>query len=684
MRTATKYPHLFSPLTVRGFTLRNRIISSPHSDPSHFTDIDGKSFYADTAVRYYSRIARGGAALVTTGHLGVDPRYTLGSNKEYFYFGTEEDVHKSVLPALHRISDGIHAYGALAGFELNHGGRYSFPVDDTPLIGPCDMLIQNKDFAAFDGKQVVGMDEEEMERVADYFAYAASVGKRGGFDAIVVHAGHNWLLGQFLSPIDNHRDDAYGGSVENRARFPLMVFRKIRETIGNAMLLSIRISASELVKGGITPEEVAETIRLFEPYVDIVQCSVGRIKEFPTTSYTMPTQYAAPACNAYLAEAIKPHVHVIIETVGAINDPEQAEKLVAEGKTDLVAMARSFCADPDWARKAKAGTPEDIRPCIRCMRCLAYGVQHSGVSPCTVNPQRMLPYLDQADLLPGVCKKHVAVIGGGPAGMAAAIRLADKGHSVVLFEKSSALGGRLYFADHMSFKYGIRRYRDYLITQVQKRSGAIEVRLSTPATPEKVRTEGFDAVVLAVGAADFVPPIPGKDRSLVRSLKEVLGREDTLGENITVIGGGAVGCEAAIHLKELGKRVTVVEMAPELIAEGKGIPAERNLTLYYLTHAYDPNPRHIAETAQTAPVRTVLSARCVSIEEDGIIVEYPDKTREKIPADTVITATGFRKDSGIYEAYADTADQVLLIGDCNKVSNIAGAAFGGLSAALQI
>ena len=237
-----KYPNLFSPITIRGKVLKNRIVASPHSGgPNLYRAGDnGLSSLTETAALYFANIARGGAAVVNTGHLGVDPRYTLGANAERFDFFSEA-VHEHQLPVMHMMTDLIHAYGSLASIELNHPGHFGDPVGDYKLLGPVD--VHDGDMITLaGGKEVKGMDEEDMNRVADCFAQAALIGKRGGFDMVNVHAGHNWLLGEFFSPIENTRTDEYGGSVENRCKFPLMVLRRIREAVGDDMIISMRLS----------------------------------------------------------------------------------------------------------------------------------------------------------------------------------------------------------------------------------------------------------------------------------------------------------------------------------------------------------------------------------------------------------------------------------------------------------
>lgn len=675
------YSHLFTPLEIRGKTIKNRIVSSPHSGgPNLYEPGDnGFSNLSETAAAYFGNIARGGAGIVNTGHLGVDPRYYLGSNGEYFNFFSEETIHLHQLPVMHQMTDLIHAYGALASIELNHPGHFGASVNGEALLGPVDKVITNEQGQTI---QIKAMDEEEMNRVADYFAEAALIGKRGGFDIVNVHGGHNWLLGEFFSPIENTRTDTYGGSVKNRARFPKMVLDRIREKVGSDMIIEMRFSVNEGMTGGITLDEAKETIRILQETADIIQCSVGMIHNDFTEGHTFPMQYMAHGCNAAFAKEIKKDVHVIIETVGGINDPEMADLFVKEGYADLVAMARSWIADPEWGRKAKTGHPEDIRPCIRCLRCLNYCTYpQTGTSMCTVNPRRIIPH----PLLPVTTGEHkkVAVIGGGPAGMQAAVEIAKNGHHVILFEQNDKLGGRLSFADYIEFKHDIKRYRQYLETQVRKNPN-IEVRLNTKATRSLLESEQADAIIVASGAQNAYPPIEGTHLPNVMHAGDLFGHEDELGDKVIIIGGGQVGCEETVYLQTMEKQVAVVEMSSELMPEGKDTKQERFWTLFFMTHKYDMNKRDLENAEEINRVSIHLQSICSKITEKGVYIKDASGKESFLEADNVILATGFKPDSNDKTEFDGLATDVIFIGDCKKVGNLLSTSSSGYYASLQI
>lgn len=671
------YPHLFSPIEIGGRRVKNRVVASAQASPHGVTPgMNGYDNASEYQAQYMGLLARGGAGIVNTGHLGVDPRYELGALRYAFDFFSDR-LHNYQLPILHLMCDNVHAYGALASIELNHGGDICTPFEGNKVLGP-----MNEERP--DGRVVVAMDRAEMERVAEYFANAARVAKLGGFDMINVHAAHNWLLGKFLSPISNKREDEFGGSPENRARFVAMVLKAIRDEVGSDLLISMRYSVAELVAGGATLEESIRSIQVLAPYVDVIHCSAGKVDNIQSSNFLFPSAFVSHGVNTYLAREVKKHFpDKAVEAIGGISDPAMADKLIADGSCDLVAMARSFIADNDWAQKAHEGMTEDIRPCIRCLRCLAESVNFSGHRTCSVNPARVLFQTLPKSTMPTPLKK-VVVVGGGPAGMQAANELALKGHQVVLMEKGDKLGGRLSFADHVGFKQDLRRYRDYLITQVNKREN-LKICLNTEATPERIQAEAPDALVVAVGAANFYPPIPGAHLPGVIHGSDLFGHEEQAGAHAVVIGGGTVGCELTIQLHTLGKKVDLVEMGDELMEADKfDYPDQRDITLYYVNHKWDMSSKSTVETPEIDTVHIHTGTRCVSIQENGVEVEGKDGAKRFIAADTVILATGLKPDKAMLAQFEGLAHDVLFIGDCQKPGTIYNTSTSGYYAAMQL
>lgn len=682
------YPTLFSPIKVRNTIYKNRILAAPHGGSylSLELDRDGYNRMSEFGIEFYGAEARGGAACVCNGEANVD---MIRGNGHPVYFNTFTD---ETLPTLNIFTELCHSYGAKAAIELSHCGEFAIPIFNKNRqnpIGPSSKMIN--------GYQVEEMTEEEMYRVAECFADAAHMMKRGGIDHLLIHGGHGWLLAEFLSPLENFRKDKYGGSLENRARFPMMVLDAIRNRVGDDMILEYRISASELTPGDLSLDETIEFIKMIEDKIDIIQCSVG-VRITPLTRGIMhPTHYMPNGCNVYLAEAVKKSgVKIPVTAIGAINDPELAEQILVEGKADFVAMARSFLADPDWGEKARAGHAEDIRPCVKCLRCLdifagrkegkngAVGddlENQTKLSSCSVNPEHgREPFLFRYP--PAKRQKKIAVVGGGPAGMQAALKAAERGHHVTLFEKQDQLGGQLNYAKYVDFKTDLNRYMEWAIRQVNKNDN-IEIKLNYTVTPEIVGGQ-YDAVIVAIGADFCRPPIEGVDNKNVKFAVDVYGHEETIGENVVIIGGGSVGVETAIHLENLGRQVTLIEMADRLIAGGAY--TERLQAIHYLTHKYDRATAALNDDPERInKCNIMLQTSVTKIDDTGVYVKDQTTGDETfIPANTVILATGLKCKEEEREAFRGTAYDVIMVGDCMKVGDLYNATITGYDAGLVL
>ena len=637
------YPNLFSPIKLRDVTIKNRIMSAPNL--LHHV-IGGRP--DDHYIGFLEHKARGGAAIINLGECGVCD----GAHHVLPLQMTQEN-----LPIYGEISAAIHEHGALASAELTHGGINASGLYNTgKLLGPVAVKMSTR------GYEISAMTEQDMINIADAFATACEYWLLAGFDAVHVHAGHTWLFPQFLSPFINTRDDAYGGSFENRMRFPLMVLKRMREQIGDRMVISLRQSGSERREGGFTTDDISVFLEKAQEYIDMVEITTEQ------WDLCMPTTYVPWGVNVELAEAIKKtgRVKIPVFVVGSILDPAQAEEIITSGKADGVSMARALIADPYLPAKAQSGKPGDITPCLRCQNCVD-GDNIRFHFQCSVNPlagrESRLGFSGD-ELPPAKHSRRVLVVGGGPAGMKAAVTASLRGHEVTLCEKTDSLGGILKFTENDSLKFDLRRFKEHLIKQVSESN--IKLILNSEANDALVDQVNPDHIIVATGSTLTVPTFLKGYENAYPATDIYFAPEVIKGDEIVIVGGGLVGVEAGLHLCNIGKKVTVLEM--------KSIWAEEAGGTYR---------RGIMSKAEEFNLNIITDARCVEITKDSVIY-IMDGKEHSMKADTVFYAVGMSKNESPYFDLADKAAFATQIGDCNKIGKIVDAIHSGYFSALDI
>jgi 2,4-dienoyl-CoA reductase-like NADH-dependent reductase (Old Yellow Enzyme family)/thioredoxin reductase len=646
--------HVLSPFRFGNVTVKNRIELAPAC--YMLTTPDG--YATREMIAYYQNLARGGAGIITIGESPIDFEYAKGHE---FQLNLGDD---KVINGLSRLVEAVHRYGAKLSIELHHPGRYV--LNGRPTIGPSPIPARMEEIvAARDGRPirpVTEMTQEMIDRVIEHFASAAYRCLRAGFEMVMVHGAHNHLIAQFLSPYTNKRTDGYGGSFENRAKFAFQVLDAIRSKVGNKLALEYRISADELVEGGMRSEETIRFVKLIEDRIDLLHVSAGILADPRIIPHMIQPTYWPHEYNVHFAEEFKKALRVPIATVGSISDMESAERIVAEGKADIVAMARAILADPEIVNKARQGRLEDIRPCLRCHTCNRLTAAFYPIR-CAVNPV-LGRELDYVPLPPGRKKKKVVIVGGGPAGIQAALTASERGHDVVLFEKSDKLGGNVVLGAALPIKEDMKRYLSWLQRQAQKAPG-VTVRLNTEGTVENVRSEGADAVIVAVGADPIIPSIPGVDKPHVVWAGDVHSGRASVGNTVVVVGGGSTGAETAVQLAKDGKRAIVVEMQSYAAVIAGW-------------------PRGLTDMVEKHRVEFVTETKLEEITDKGIIVIDKSWKRYEIGADTVILSLGFRARAELVNRFREMGPEVYAIGDCLKPRAIKEAVHDGFNIAVEI
>jgi len=640
---------LFSSHNIGSIELKNRIVLlAMHLGYAK----DG--FVNDQLIRFYQERARGGAGLIIVGGAQVHRLGTGGLD----FLSIDDDRY---IPGLKKLADALKAEGAKTAVQLFHAGRYAYSF----LIGEQPVSASEVPYKA-SGDTPRALTIEEIHELVHFFTEGARRAKEAGFDAVEISGATGYLVSQFLSPFTNKRMDEYGGSFENRVRFAVEIVQSIKEKLGDDYPVIFRLTFDDLVKGGTDVKAAKKIAKVLEKAgVDAIDMQVGwHESRVPTIAMLVPK-----AAFAYFSKEVKREVNIPVIVTNRINDAVLADELLQDGVADLIGMGRPLIADPELPNKAMKGRLEEIRPCIACNQGCFDGPLTGLPVACLVNPAAGRE--DAFVVQPAEVPKKVTVIGSGPGGLEAARVLSNRGHEVLLYEKEDRLGGKLNLCHLPPDRKEFIPYIDYLTDEMKRLK--VKVITGREATEKTVLENSPDAVIVATGATQILPPIPGIDKSHVHFAEDVLEGKVDLGEKVVVIGGGAVGCETAefvakrgtlqassafflmdndvinpeeaLILSKSGRSVTIIEMLDRI---GTGFGRAYRWVMM--------------QNLRQCNVTMMTKTKCIEINEDHVIVQQEGE-RKTIEADTVIMATGYKPVNELYTQLNGKVPEVYLIGD---------------------
>lgn len=650
------FPHLFSPITINSMALKNRIVMT-----AMHLGYTPEGEVTDRLVAFYTLRAKGGVGLIMVGGCPIDEHGGMVG-----MIGLNDD---RCIPGLERLTRSVKQNGAKIAAQLYQAGRYTH----SSMIGGKKPFSASAVRSKLTGETPRALDEDEIPQVQERFAQAAVRARTAGFDAVEILGSAGYLISQFLSPVTNQREDAYGGPLENRMRFGLEVIEKTRAAVGPDYPVILRIAGNEFMEGGNTNEEARVFAKAAEAAgVDLFNVTGGwHETRVPQLTMSVPRQ-----AYVYLAQGIKSAVTVPVLASNRINDPSIGDAIIRNGQADLVTVARGLLTDPDFPNKAGEGNSNLIYHCVACNQGCFDSIFRGKPATCLVNPRAGKEMETPVSVTDKV--KTILVIGGGPAGMKSACTAAQRGHRVILMEKETRLGGQLLLN-------ALIPGREELLTaaaDLQNNLEALDVdiRLGVTADAEKIQTVKPDAVVLATGAVPVTPSLPGIDGPNVVQSWDVLAGHATVGDRVAILGGNAVGLETALYLAGLG--TLTPEVLHFLMINGaesvdtlnvllrKGI---KSVTVVEMTRKAGADiglttKWTIMGELKRLGVKIMTETEAVGITPEGLEIRTKgDDTR--IEADTIVLAAGSRAVNGLLKDIEPLALEVHVIGDAKDPRN---------------
>ncbi|WP_404193619.1 FAD-dependent oxidoreductase [Streptomyces tauricus] len=654
----TRYPHLLNPLDLGFTTLPNRVLMG-----SMHIGLEEAEHGFERMAEFYATRARGGVGLIVTGGIAPNDAGRPYDGGAKLTTDAEAEQHAEITAAVHR-------EGGKIAMQILHFGRYAYHQD---LVAPSALQAPISPYPPR------ALTDDEVEQTIDDYARTARLARSAGYDGVEIMGSEGYLINEFIATQTNERDDRWGGSYENRTRFPLEIVRRVREAVGEDFIIIYRLSMLDLVPGGSSLDEVITLAQAVEAAgATIINTGIGwHEARIPTIATSVPR-----GAYAWVTKKVMGAVSIPLVTTNRINTPELAEQLLAEGHADMVSMARPMLADPDFVNKAEAGRPEAINTCIGCNQACLDHTFSGKITSCLVNPRAC--HETELVLAPTRTRKRVAVVGAGPAGLACAVGAAERGHDVTLYDAAPEIGGQLNVARKVPGKQEFDETIRYFRTQLELHG--VDVRLNTPVGDGDL--DPYDEVVVATGVGPRTPEIPGVDHPSVVGYLDVLRDGAPVGDRVAILGAGGIGFDVAEYLTDSGDKASEdpatyfrhwgVDMDYEAPG-GLGAP-ERPApprTVHLLQRKASKVGAGLGKTTgwihraelKHRGVTMVPGVRYDRIDDAGLHVTV-DGESSVLPVDTIVLCTGQEPRRDLYESLRAAGRSVHLIGGADVAAEL--------------